>query len=129
MRPIQTFMAPYFAFVAVVAAPMLWAPAASAQSRADPADPAARVPAATHRSPFADYRLIGEEPVGDWRAANDEVGRIGGWREYAREAQAPETTPGAAPTKPPPGVTPAKPAPGASPQGAHGGHSMPDGKQ
>lgn len=124
-------MAPYFAVV-LAAAPVLWAQAASAQTRADPADPAARVPAATYRSPFADYRLIGEEPVGDWRAANDEVGRIGGWREYLRESQAPETTrtaPGAPPPKPAPGAMPAKPAPGASPQGAHGGHSMPGGKQ
>ena len=83
MRSNRTIMA---AFVAV-AELMLWVPTVGAQSRPDPADPSARVPAAEYRSPFADYRPLGDEAVGNWRAANDEVGRIGGWRAYAREAQ------------------------------------------
>ena len=118
MRPNRIFIA----MCVGVAASVSWVPCASAQSRADPADPAAHVSAATYRSLFADYRAIGDETVGDWRAANDEVGRIGGWREYAREAQAPEGTRTA------PGRSPSKPAPSATPQGAHGGHSMPGGK-
>lgn len=61
--------------------------------RPDPTDPGARVPAQSYRSPFADYKPLGETTVGDWRAANDEVGRIGGWRAYAREAQAPSPAP------------------------------------
>lgn len=28
-----------------------------------------------------------DAPVADWRAANDRVGGIGGWRTYLREAQ------------------------------------------
>ena len=103
MRPKQAFMAACFA----AATPTICVPIASAQSRPDPADPAARVPAATYRSAFAGYRPLGEEKVGDWRAANDEVGRIGGWREYLREAQSAEGKP---------------PAPGAPAQGAQGGH-------
>jgi hypothetical protein len=62
--------------------------------RPDPADPGARVPAQPYRSPFTDYKPLGETGLGDWRAANDEVGRIGGWRAYAREAQV--QTPGGA---------------------------------
>jgi hypothetical protein len=29
----------------------------------------------------------------NWKAANDEVAGIGGWREYAKQAQQPENTP------------------------------------
>lgn len=39
-------------------------------------------------STFTGYRAYTEQPVGSWRDANDEVGRIGGWRAYAREAAA-----------------------------------------
>lgn len=31
------------------------------------------------------YRIFQDEPVADWRSLNDTVGRIGGWRVYARE--------------------------------------------
>lgn len=118
MRPNRTLMA---AFVAVTVL-MLWVPAVGAQSRPDPADPAARVPAAEYRSPFADYRPLGDEAVGNWRAANDEVGRIGGWREYAREVQ------GADSSLKTPGAPAAKPSPAPMQKGAHEGHKMPGGK-
>jgi len=74
----------------LVAAGALAQPAsasASAPRRADPADPAASVPALNHRSAFAGYRPNVEQPVGAWRELNDKVGRIGGWRSYARESQ------------------------------------------
>jgi len=94
------------------AAPLL----AFAQSgqRPDPADPVAAVPPATYRSAFAGYKALGETPLTNWREANDEVGRIGGWRAYLREAQQPEVVPGV------PGA-PLKPAAGAMHPG-HGGH-------
>jgi hypothetical protein len=60
--------------------------AASPGGARDPANAAERVPAARYESPFAGYRRQREEPVGSWRDANDTVGRIGGWRAYAREA-------------------------------------------
>ena len=44
-----------------------------------------------YTSPLAAYRKFAEQPVGSWREANDQVGRIGGWRAYAIEAQ--ESTP------------------------------------
>ncbi len=50
--------------------------------------PAASAPAAADRPAFEGYRAYAEPPPADWRQANDTVGRIGGWRTYAREAQA-----------------------------------------
>jgi hypothetical protein len=64
--------------------------------RRDPADPRAAVAPVGYESPFAPYRPFAEGAVGPWKSVNDEVGRIGGWKVYAREAQ---TGPGAAPVQ------------------------------
>ena len=53
--------------------------------RPDPADARVPVPPAEHQSPFARYRPFAAEVLGTWKAVNDEVGRIGGWKVYARE--------------------------------------------
>ena len=47
----------------------------------------------TYRSPFAAYQADKIEEPRSWRDVNDRVGSIGGWRVYAREAQAPQSTP------------------------------------
>ncbi len=73
------------------------AQAAPEHARKDPANPQAEVPAVAYRSSLNDHRRIGDEPVGNWRALNDKVRAVGGWRAYAREANAPEATP-ASPT-------------------------------
>ncbi len=86
MRPNRTGIALCAAFVALAS----WVPVAGAQNTPDPADPAVAVPAAKYRSAFEGYRKMGDEPVADWRASNDAVAKAGGWRAYAREAQAPE---------------------------------------
>jgi hypothetical protein len=52
----------------------------------DPANGAAPVPPLKYRSPFATFTDPGTADVAPWRATNDTVGRIGGWRAYAREA-------------------------------------------
>ena len=52
----------------------------------DPANGAAPVPHLKYRSPFATFADSGAVEVAPWRATNDTVGRIGGWRSYAREA-------------------------------------------
>lgn len=52
------------------------------------ADPSAAVPPLVYTSPLRRYRPLGETQVGNWKDANDTVTRIGGWRTYAREAQA-----------------------------------------
>lgn len=65
---------------------------ASAQTsaRADPADPAIRVPAPTYRSAFEDYRRLEIAGPPRWREANDEAARIGGHIGILREQMAPE---------------------------------------
>lgn len=71
----------------VVAAPFALANAQAGKSaRRDPGDPKATVPPARYDSSFARYRPNADVEVGSWRDANDNVGRIGGWRVYGREA-------------------------------------------
>jgi hypothetical protein len=60
------------------------------------------------RSTLETYRRFADEPVAPWRESNDTVRRIGGWREYAKEAhppaagkpQAPASAPASAPSRP-----------------------------
>ena len=97
--------------------------AAPEPPRNDPADPQAAVPAVSYRSPLSNYRSIGDQPVGNWRALNDQVGAIGGWRAYAREANAPEgsgTPQPASPSKDPAPARRAQPA-------SHADHGGPSG--
>jgi hypothetical protein len=92
----------------------------STTSPKDPADPKAVVEPTVYRSAFDRYRKHREQKVESWKGANDNVGRIGGWRTYAREAQQPDppAAGSAAPAKP---AAPenTKPAPG-----GHSGHRM-----
>jgi hypothetical protein len=39
------------------------------------------------RSAFEGYQPYTDDGAPEWKKANDEVGKIGGWRAYAREAQ------------------------------------------
>lgn len=59
-------------------------------ARLNPADPKATVPRVIYRSAFQGYRAHADTEVGPWVEANDTVGRIGGWRVYAKEAATPE---------------------------------------
>ena len=47
----------------------------------------------SYTSPIADYLPFVDEKVSAWKAANDKVGQIGGWRAYAKEAQQPDNLP------------------------------------
>jgi hypothetical protein len=38
-------------------------------------------------APFDHYQHWRDDPLQDWRKANDHVGEIGGWRTYLRESQ------------------------------------------
>ncbi len=38
-------------------------------------------------TPFKQYQGWRDEPLQDWRQANQRVGEIGGWRTYLRESQ------------------------------------------
>jgi hypothetical protein len=55
----------------------------------DPADAQARVPKAEAPRALEAYRRLDDAPATPWRAANEQVLRIGGWRAYAREAAQP----------------------------------------
>jgi hypothetical protein len=57
--------------------------------------------AVSYTSPIADYQPFVDEKVTSWKAANDKVGQIGGWRAYAKEAQQPDNTPAAPPNAAP----------------------------
>lgn len=89
-------------WLATVTATLLPCAAALAQAptpaRPDPADAKAATPALQYRSAFAGYRRLDAEssPLA-WREANDRVERVGGWRAYAREANAPASAPAPAP--------------------------------
>jgi hypothetical protein len=64
-------------------------------ARPDPLDAQAPVPALVYRSSLVSSRPSGADKPVPWREANDTVARIGGWRAYAREAQAPASAPSA----------------------------------
>ena len=71
------------------------APAAASQaSSAAPATPAAAsAKSGAGTSAFDGYKPYTDEPIGNWKATNENVARIGGWREYAKQAQQPDNTP------------------------------------
>jgi hypothetical protein len=75
----------------LIALTCAWAVCAAphALAQTDPLDPRAPVPPAQYRSQLSSPPALDEAKVGSWRQANDTVSGIGGWREYAREAQRP----------------------------------------
>ncbi|MEO7159282.1 MAG: hypothetical protein ABIX00_02005 [Polaromonas sp.] len=91
----------------------LWTPQATAQTSAvAPAKPvdleaAAVATPPAYRSALERYQRYTDEKTVNWKDANDTTARIGGWREYAKEAsqsQMPagssESDSGAVPAKP-----------------------------
>ena len=84
-----------------------------------------RTGSAPYRSAFEGYQSYTDEPVQSWRESNDTVGKIGGWRVYAREAQGGQPAPAkepAAGSSPAADAAPrpAAPAPAAAPHAGHG---------
>ena len=125
-----------FAIAILIAAGVAAALSLSGASIAapDPTDEKNTVPPVLYVSPFRDYKPLGEDKQIPWKAANDEVGRIGGWRAYAKEAQdaaasvspaAPATPAQATPAQatPPAAEPPALQAP-AKPKPGHEGHGQ-----
>ncbi|MBN9204345.1 hypothetical protein [Methylibium petroleiphilum] len=74
--------------------------AAVADERPDPLNASAAVPTFTPPSAFTDYRRHSDTKLQSWKDANDAVGRIGGWRAYAREASQASRPANAAPATP-----------------------------
>ena len=90
----------------------------------DPADAAAPVPPTNYQSPFAQYRVLGEDRNTPWKEANDTVRSIGGWRAYAKEAaEAAKAGAARAPSAAPaaPSTPPVAPKTRPAPQHKHGG--------
>ena len=77
--------------LAVLSSATLLVGHASAQTnKPAPPDSAAPTVAASptaFKSAFEGYQTYSDDKMTNWRAANDEVARIGGWREYAKQAQ------------------------------------------
>lgn len=79
-RAAQLARAPLFRLaVPCLCACAVWAPTASA----------AELPAADPEvtTPFKNYQGWRDEPLLDWRAVNERVREVGGWRTYLRESQ------------------------------------------
>ena len=92
----------------------------------NPLDSRASIPALEYRSPFADYRRFGDAAPIPWKHANDEVGRIGGWRVYAKEASEPPqglASPNATPAPVAADKSPVVPPPKTE-SGGHSGHDQ-----
>lgn len=108
----------------ITPAPIAPAPIAPAPiTPADPLDATAQVPLLLHRSALASFRHLGASDPLPWREANDRVGRIGGWRAYAREANAPEAAASAPPAPKPAIDATAAPLPKPVPRAQHDGHA------
>jgi hypothetical protein len=80
------------AAVLVASSAFVGLPAAAAPPAAPqyPTDAQAAVPALVYRSAFETYRPNTAQAPGHWKSLNDTTARKGGWRAYAREANAPE---------------------------------------
>ena len=119
----------WLTFVLAAAVPVAMAQVAPSGHEQAPAVPASGPPStATASDPasssligfesaFQSYRSYADERMASWSQANDQVGRIGGWRAYAREAQEPAASGTSATTTPT--------APAAAPGGGHGAHKQP----
>lgn len=79
--------------------------------------PALLSAAGPYQSAFDGYQTYSDDKVLSWKEANDTVGKIGGWRVYAREAQGALPAPAKEPAarSAPAGAAPAGPDP-------HAGH-------
>jgi hypothetical protein len=79
-RTAQPSRARFLGAAALACAGLLWESTAHAAEAEPEAEPAAL-------TPFKQYQSWRDEPLQDWRQANEQVGEIGGWRTYLRESQ------------------------------------------
>ena len=66
---------------------------------ADPANPQATVRPLVHRSTMAGRTAPDHPELADWRAVNERVRAVGGWKAYLKQAQMPDPAP-ASPASP-----------------------------
>jgi hypothetical protein len=74
-----------------------------------------------YQSAFEGYQAFSDEKVVGWKEANDTVGKIGGWREYAKQARSEDGKPQSQEAKPAGTQQPATGGTGA-PAAGHGKH-------
>lgn len=79
----------YRAWRCLALAPLLLMPGVHAQNAAGVQAPGSRPQRLSFESVFKDYQPFSDEKPVPWKAANDTVGQIGGWRAYARQARGP----------------------------------------
>jgi hypothetical protein len=87
---------------------VLSVPAQSAPQASPPHSQAEQAPAAAYRSTLEGYQPFTDEKIVPWKQANDGVGKIGGWRAYAKEAHGATATGDQAPNSTSPAPGPAK---------------------
>lgn len=63
----------------------LTASAQSVPQAAGAANPAPQPQAVPYRSTFESYQPFSDQKIIPWRQANETVGKVGGWRAYAKE--------------------------------------------
>jgi hypothetical protein len=110
---------PHFVFRCIAMACAALAATAVAQQtppRAARASAQDAAPSSVYRSAWSGYRPFADEKVISWKDANDEVGRIGGWRTYLRESQGSTQAPAKTDAKEPASVEPDKRGGGAHKQ-------------
>ena len=86
-------------FRLVPAAALALAAASAAATPADPADTQASVRPLVHRSTLAGRAAPDHPELADWRAVNERVRAVGGWKAYLKQAQMPDPAP-ASPASP-----------------------------
>ncbi len=98
---IYLFKAAWLPALAFMVSQAVWAQEVAPKMAADPPSSQVPAPPIVYQSTFTQYQPWTDEPVQSWREANDQVGRIGGWRAYAKEIQAGEPAKGKPPVQPP----------------------------
>jgi hypothetical protein len=86
-------------FRLVPAAALALAASSAAATPPDPADPQASVRPLVHRSTLAGRAAPDHPELADWRAVNERVRAVGGWKAYLKQAQMPDPAP-ASPASP-----------------------------
>lgn len=77
-------------FRLVPAAALALAAMSAVASPADPAHPQATLRPLVHRSTLAGRAAPDHPELADWRAVNERVRAVGGWKAYLKQVQAPE---------------------------------------
>jgi len=107
MKRTNTFVARLVPLLAAWLAHPVIAQSSPQAPQSDPLKADAPAPTLVYQSAFSQYQALGNGKLMSWKEANDAVGRIGGWREYARQARQPQTPD--APAAPDPHAGHAKP--------------------